>query len=63
MSRWSTRDAGSYSMLVEAGGERLFNTGDIRGHGRKHRMFAEPLDDPPAGVDVLLMEGTNLQPG
>lgn len=53
----------AYSLLVEAGDERLFYTGDIRGHGRKHGVFQQLLDDPPSDVDVLLMEGTNLQPG
>lgn len=53
----------AYSLLVEAGGARLFYTGDIRGHGRKARLFEELLEDPPEDVDVLLMEGTNLQPG
>ena len=53
----------AYSLLVEAGGARLFYTGDIRGHGRKAGIFEELLEDPPRDVDVLLMEGTNLQPG
>ena len=53
----------AYSLLVDAGGERLFYTGDIRGHGRKAGIFHQLLDDPPTDVDVLLMEGTNLQPG
>jgi ribonuclease J len=38
----------------------LFYTGDIRGHGRKSRLFDELLTDPPHGVDVLLMEGTHV---
>jgi ribonuclease J len=50
----------AYSLLVEAGGRRLFYTGDIRGHGRKRAIFAELLRRPPADVDVLLMEGTNI---
>lgn len=53
----------AYSLLVEAGGERLFYTGDIRGHGRKQGVFKQLLQDPPSDVDTLLMEGTNLQPG
>lgn len=47
----------AYSMLIGAGGRRLFYTGDIRGHGRKKDIFAELLRDPPSDVDVLLMEG------
>ena len=34
----------------------------IRGHGRKAGIFEELLRKPPAGVDVLLMEGTNIRP-
>lgn len=51
----------AYSLLVEAGGTRLFYTGDLRGHGRKHAAFDWLLDDPPTDVDVLLLEGTNLR--
>jgi ribonuclease J len=51
----------AYSLLVEAGGIRLLYTGDLRGHGRKHAAFDWLLDDPPPGVDVLLLEGTNLR--
>ena len=43
-------------------GRRLFYTGDIRGHGRKADLFEQLLRDPPQGVDVLLMEGTNIRP-
>lgn len=53
----------AFSLLVEADGRRLFYTGDIRGHGRKAGIFQELLRKPPADVDVLLMEGTNIQPG
>lgn len=52
----------AYSLLVEAEGRRLFYTGDIRGHGRKADLFEGFLRDPPQGVDVLLMEGTNIRP-
>jgi ribonuclease J len=52
----------AYSLLVEAGGRSLFYTGDIRGHGRKGAIFEQFLRDPPRGVDVLLMEGTNIRP-
>ena len=52
----------AYSLLVEAGGRRLFYTGDIRGHGRKAGIFEELLRKPPGDVDVLLMEGTNVRP-
>jgi ribonuclease J len=52
----------TYSMLIEAGGRRLFYSADLQAHGRKAGLFEEFIRDPPAGVDVLLMEGTNLRP-
>lgn len=52
----------AYSLLVEAGGSSLFYTGDIRGHGRKRRLFEALVRQPPK-ADVLLMEGTNVRPG
>jgi ribonuclease J len=51
----------AYSLLVEAGGKRLFYTGDIRGHGRKAHLFEELLRTPPENVDALLMEGTHIR--
>lgn len=51
----------AYSMLIEAEGRRLFYTGDIRAHGRKAGIFDELLRDPPANLDVLLMEGTHVR--
>lgn len=52
----------AYALLVEAGGERLFYSGDIRAHGRKAALFDRLLADPPRDVDVLLLEGTNVRP-
>jgi ribonuclease J len=51
----------AYSLLIEAEGRRLFYTGDLRGHGRKHGVFKRLLSEPSIrGVDVMLMEGTHL---
>jgi ribonuclease J len=50
----------SYALLVEAGGERLFYTGDIRGHGRKTALFERLLANPPHGIDAMLCEGTHV---
>ena len=50
----------AYSMVIEAEGRRVFYTGDIRGHGRKARLFQELLRSPPR-ADVLLMEGTHVR--
>jgi len=52
----------AYSLLVEAGGRSVFYTGDIRGHGRKAGIFEQLIRQPPSGVNVLLMEGTNIRP-
>ncbi|WP_026319038.1 MBL fold metallo-hydrolase [Amorphus coralli] len=50
----------AYGILVEAGGKRLFYSGDFRGHGRKSTLFDRMLRRPPAQVDVLLMEGSSI---
>ena len=50
----------AYSLLVEADGQRLFYTGDLRSHGRKAGLFEALLRDPPRPIDVLLMEGTHV---
>ena len=53
----------AYSLLIEADGRRLFYTGDIRAHGRKHKMFKALVKRPPADVNVLMMEGTHVRVG
>lgn len=50
----------AYALLIEAGGKRLFYSGDFRGHGRKAKLFERMLTKPPADIDVLLMEGSSL---
>jgi len=48
----------AYAFLVEADGQRLFYSGDLRAHGRKSSLFEKLIGNPPENVDVLLMEGT-----
>ena len=36
-------------------------SGDLRAHGRKAGLFERLLREPPAAVDVLLLEGTNIR--
>ena len=51
----------AYAFLVEAGGKRLFYSGDFRDHGRKSKTFhfiCEALSRTRA--DALLLEGTML---
>lgn len=50
----------AYALLVEAEGKRLFYTGDFRGHGRKAKAFERFVANPPANIDVMLMEGTTI---
>jgi ribonuclease J len=50
----------AYSLLIEAGGKRLFYSGDFRAHGRKAKLFESMVAHPPADIDVLLMEGSSL---
>lgn len=50
----------SYALEIEAGGRRLFYSGDLRAHGRKPKTFERLLLSPPKGIDALLLEGTRL---
>ncbi len=50
----------AYALEVEAGGKRLFYSGDFRAHGRKGTLFERLVADPPRNIDVLLMEGSTL---
>ena len=51
---------GAYAFLIEADGRSLFYSGDLRGHGRKARLFKKFIRTAPPIVDCLLMEGTTL---
>lgn len=51
---------GASSLLIEAEGKKIFYTGDLRGHGRKAKLFEHLLKNPIQNVDCLLMEGTTL---
>jgi len=50
----------AFALLVEAGGRRLFYTGDFRAHGNDPSPFTRLLGDPPPDVHAMLMEGTQL---
>jgi ribonuclease J len=50
----------AYSLLVEADGKRVFYSGDLRAHGRKSRLVEDLIREPPAAIDVLVLEGTTL---
>jgi ribonuclease J len=50
----------AYMRLVEGGRKRILYTGDFRRHGRKSALVDRMMASPPANVDVLVTEGTNL---
>jgi len=50
----------SYSLLIEAEGQRILYSGDIRMHGRKSILTEALIKHPPENIDVLLMEGSSL---
>ena len=52
----------AYALLIEVDGRRIFYSGDFRGHGRKAALTDKLLKEPPADIDVMIMEGTNLRP-
>ena len=52
------------ALLVEADGQRLVYSGDLRAHGRTSYRFEKLLADPRLrGADWLLLEGTTLGAG
>jgi ribonuclease J len=50
----------AYALEIEAGGRRLFYSGDLRAHGRKGKLFELMLKNPPKNIDLMLMEGSSL---
>ena len=51
----------AYAFLVEAGGKRLFYSGDFRSHGRKGKLFESLVQHPLPNIDLMILEGTMLQ--
>ncbi|MBT7060706.1 MAG: MBL fold metallo-hydrolase [Lentisphaerae bacterium] len=51
---------GASSLLIEVAGKRIFYSGDLRGHGRKAKLFQNVVRTPVRDVDCLIMEGTTL---
>jgi len=50
----------SQAFLIEADGQKIFYSGDFRGHGRSSQRFEELISNPPSDIDLLFMEGTTL---
>src|SRR5208282_734968 len=51
----------AYSFLIEAEGKKIFYSGDLRAHGRKHKLFDHMVTFPPENIDLLFMEGTMIR--
>ncbi len=49
----------SRALLVEADGQRLLYSGDLRAHGRQRHLFDE-LPETAGPIDVLVLEGTTV---
>jgi ribonuclease J len=50
----------AYAFEIEAGGKRIFYSGDFRDHGPISKTMGMIKDQVKSGVDALLMEGTML---
>lgn len=50
----------AHMLLIEAAGRRVLYSGDFRLHGRKGALVRALMARPPADLDALVMEGTNL---
>jgi len=48
------------AFLIEADSQRIFYTGDFRGHGRKAVLLDRLNKNPPPNIDCLLMEGSMM---
>jgi ribonuclease J len=48
------------AFLIDVDGQRIFYTGDFRGHGRKSILLDRITKDPPQYVNYLIMEGSML---
>lgn len=50
----------AYMLTIEVEGRKVVYSGDFRLHGRKAALVRRAIAVPPANVDVLVLEGTNL---
>jgi len=51
----------AYGFLIEAEGQRIFYSGDFRGHGNKSKLLENIINNPPPRIDLLFMEGTMIE--
>ena len=50
----------AFMILLEIGQKKILYSGDFRRTGRKSKLVDTMMKNPPADLDVLLMEGTTL---
>lgn len=50
----------AHMLEITVAGKRILYSGDFRLHGRKSELMQRLLSRPPANIDVLILEGTNL---
>lgn len=48
------------AFLIGGDGQRIFYTGDFRGHGRKGILLNRIAENPPSDIDYMVMEGSML---
>ncbi len=51
------------AFMIKADGEKVFYSGDFRGHGRKSGLYRRMVSKPPKGIDCLLLEGSMIGRG
>lgn len=51
----------AYALQIEVADKTIVYSGDFRAHGRKAKLTEAFIRTPPKAVDVLIMEGTNLE--
>lgn len=53
----------AFAFMIKADDQKIFYSGDFRGHGRKSELFKRMVSKPPKGVDCLLLEGSMIGRG
>ncbi len=51
----------AFAFLIEVDTKRIFYGGDFRATGRKNILYKKLIANPPATIDLLLLEGTMVQ--
>jgi len=50
----------AYMLRIDVGDRSVLYSGDFRLHGRKGHLTRRLIEQPPKGIDALVIEGTNL---